>query len=49
VNQIVRLSGSDLLAISPDLLDQLEQTEDTLERKLDPDAAKASKEERPLA
>jgi transaldolase len=46
VNQIVRLAGSDLLTISPDLLDQLEQTEGTVERKLDPVAAKASKEER---
>src|SRR5271163_5020278 len=46
VNQIVRLAGCDLLSISPDLLDQLEQTEGTLDRKLDPALAKASKEER---
>jgi transaldolase len=46
VNQILRLAGSDLLTISPDLLDQLEQTEGTVERKLDPSAAKASKDER---
>jgi transaldolase len=46
VNQIVRLAGSDLLTISPDLLDQLEQAEGTLERKLDPVKAQASKEER---
>jgi transaldolase len=46
VNQIVRLAGSDLLTISPDLLDQLETTEGTVERKLDPAAAKASKDER---
>jgi transaldolase len=46
VNQIVRLAGSDLLTISPDLLDQLEQTEGTVERKLDPATAKASKNER---
>ena len=45
VNQIVRLAGSDLLTISPDLLDQLEQTEGTVERKLDPVAAKGSKDE----
>jgi transaldolase len=45
VNQIVRLAGSDLLTISPDLLDQLEQTEGTMERKLDPATAKASKEQ----
>ena len=46
VNQIVRLAGSDLLTISPELLDQLEQTEGTLERKLDPAKAQASKEAR---
>jgi len=45
VNQIVRLAGSDLLTISPDLLDQLEQTQGTVERKLDPIKAQASKEE----
>ena len=45
VNQIVRLAGSDLLTISPELLDQLEQTEGTMERKLDPATAKASKGE----
>ena len=46
VNQIVRLAGCDLLTISPDLLDKLEQTEGTLERQLDPTIAKLSKEER---
>jgi transaldolase len=46
VNQIVRLAGSDLLTISPDLLDQLEQTEGTLDRKLDPVKAQANKEEK---
>jgi transaldolase len=46
VNQIVRLAGSDLLTISPELLEQLEKQEGTLERKLDPATAKASKEER---
>jgi transaldolase len=45
VNQIVRLAGSDLLTISPELLDQLEQTQVTVERKLDPATAKASKGE----
>ena len=45
VNQIVRLAGSDLLTISPELLDQLEQTEGTVERKLDPATANASKGE----
>jgi len=46
VNQIIRLAGSDLLTISPELLDQLEQTEGKMERKLDPATANASKEER---
>ena len=46
VNQIVRLAGCDLLTISPELLDQLEKTEGTLERKLDPVRAEASKEPR---
>jgi len=42
VNQIVRLAGADLLTISPDLLDQLEQAEGLLERQLDPETAKVS-------
>lgn len=46
VNQIVRLAGCDLLTISPELLDQLERSEGTLERKLDSVAAQASKGER---
>jgi len=46
VGQIIHLAGSDLLTISPELLDQLEQTQGTVERKLDPAAAKASKDER---
>lgn len=46
VNQITRLAGSDLLTISPELLEQLEQTEGTLDRVLDPSTAKGSKEER---
>jgi len=46
VNQIVRLAGSDLLTISPDLLDQLEKTEGVVERKLDPAKAQAIKDER---
>ena len=40
-NQIAGLAGSDLLTISPELLDQLEQAEGVLERKLDPEKAKA--------
>jgi transaldolase len=45
VNQIVRLAGSDLLTISPDLLDQLEQTEGTVQRTLDQATAEGSKDE----
>jgi transaldolase len=40
--QIVRLAGSDLLTISPDLLEKLEHTEGALERRLDPEKAKNS-------
>jgi len=46
VNQIVRLAGCDLLTISPDLLDQLEKADGTLDRKLDPLKSQASKDER---
>ena len=46
VNQIVRLAGSDLLTISPELLDQLAQTDGVVERKLDPAKAKAGREQR---
>lgn len=46
VNQILRLAGSDLLTISPDLLEELEHTDGTVECKLDPAKAKAIKEER---
>jgi transaldolase len=44
LNQVIRLAGSDLLTISPELLEQLEQTEGAVERKLDPSTAKASKD-----
>ena len=46
INQIVLLAGSDLLTISPELLEQLEEQEGALDRKLDPGTAKASKEDR---
>jgi transaldolase len=46
VNQIIDLAGSDLLTISTDLLEQLEQKEGTLERELDPEKAQASKDDR---
>src|SRR5271167_3566392 len=44
-NQIIRLAGCDLLTISPELLEQLEQTEGTLDRQLDPVKAQVSKEQ----
>ncbi len=43
-DQIIRLAGADLLTISPDLLEKLEQSEGTLERRLDPEKAKSSPE-----
>ncbi len=46
VNQIVRLAGCDLLTISPDLLEKLEQTHGQVKRSLDPIAALASKDGR---
>ena len=46
VNQIIRLSGSDLLTISPELLDELDRTDGVVDRKLDPAKAKLSKDER---
>ncbi len=46
VNQIVRLAGCDLLTISPELLDQLEQVKGALDRELDPAKAQGNKEER---
>lgn len=48
LNQIVRLAGCDLLTISPDLLSELEKTEGTLQRQLDPANAQAIKEQRLL-
>jgi transaldolase len=44
IDQITNLAGSDLLTISPDLLEKLEQTEGTVERRLDPQKAKSSPE-----
>ena len=43
-DQIVHLAGSDLLTISPEFLEELEQTAGTLEPKLDPVKARTSKE-----
>lgn len=42
VEQITHLAGCDLLTISPDLLEKLEQTQGELTRRLDPETAKAS-------
>jgi transaldolase len=44
VEQITRLSGCDLLTISPDLLEQLASTEGELEPALTPEKARASSE-----
>jgi transaldolase len=46
VNQIVRLTGCDLLTISPELLSQLKNTEGTVKRELDQVKARESKEPR---
>ena len=40
VNQIVSLAGCDLLTISPELLEQLEGAEGSVDRKLDPQKAR---------
>ena len=45
MSQILQLAGSDLLTISPDLLEQLEQKEGTVAPILDPERAQASEEE----
>jgi transaldolase len=45
-NQIVRLAGCDLLTISPDLLEQLEQSDGILGRKLDSETANASNDDK---
>ena len=42
VEQIVRLAGSDLLTISPDLLAQMEKTEGEVTRRLSVESARAS-------
>ncbi|HWL52281.1 MAG TPA: transaldolase [Chthoniobacteraceae bacterium] len=41
-SQIVELAGCDLLTISPDLLAKLSESNEPLERKLNPETAKAS-------
>jgi len=42
VGQIVELAGCDLLTISPELMKQLSESHESLERKLSPEAAKQS-------
>lgn len=44
--EIIELAGCDLLTISPHLLQELDSTEGTLERKLDPAKAKSMKIDR---
>jgi transaldolase len=39
-SQILELAGCDLLTISPDLLQKLQDSTDTVERKLSPEASK---------
>src|SRR5271167_1261232 len=46
INQIVRLAGADLLTISPELLEELGESEGILERKLDPTEARTITEQR---
>lgn len=46
IGEIQQLAGSDLLTISPDLLEKLQNTEGELERKLSPEAAKNSDAEK---
>jgi transaldolase len=46
IGEITELAGCDLLTISPELLEQLQNTEGTLERKLDPQKAKSAQVEK---
>jgi len=46
LDQIVRLAGCDLLTISPDLLEQLEEAEGSVARRLSVEGAKASDAEK---
>jgi len=46
VNQIVRLAGCDLLTISPELLQQLEDSENVVDRKLDPEKSTLSSDDK---
>jgi transaldolase len=42
IGQIIKLAGCDLLTIPPHLLSELENNQDVLVRKLDPEKAKAT-------
>ncbi len=46
VEQITHLAGCDLLTISPDLLEKMQQTEGEISAALTPEKAKASKDEK---
>jgi transaldolase len=46
VEQITHLAGCDLLTISPDLLEKMQQTEGEVKAALTPETAKASKDEK---
>ena len=46
VEQIERLAGSDLLTISPDLIEKMQQTQGELTPQLTPEKAKASEGEK---
>jgi transaldolase len=46
VNQIVQLAGCDLLTISPELLQQLEDSENVVDRKLDPEKSTLSSDDK---
>jgi len=46
VGQILELAGCDLLTISPELLEKLSESQEPVERKLDPEKAKSSNIER---
>src|SRR5205814_341961 len=42
VGQIIELAGCDLLTISPELMKKLSESDDPVERKLDPEKAKSA-------
>jgi len=46
VEQVIALAGSDLLTISPDLLEKLQKADGEVERRLSPEKAKAASVER---